>query len=98
MIVLAPLLIFTVVLVAMVVAGRLLHPPPPNYVMPTRPFKAVVVSGGVIRLAGRPIRQLEVDDTVWVVRAGNGLPVLFADSTGTQVLGVAEVLLSPIGP
>lgn len=92
-----PLLVIVLLLVLMVVVGKLLYPPPPSYVSSDRPVRHVALSSGVIYSAGRPTDSIEPGDTVWVIRAGNGIPVLYTDSTGAQALGVAEVLLAPVG-
>jgi len=97
MIVLAPLIVITVMLLVMVIAGKLLYPPAPRYVVPTLPSKHLAASRGVVDSGGGVERPIEIGDTLWVVRAGNGLPVLFTDSTGSDVIGVAQVLLSPAG-
>jgi len=97
MIVLVPLIFTTALLLVLVIAGKLLYPPPPLYVVPTHPSKHVAISTGVIDTAYGPDLGIEIGDTLWVVRAGNGLPVLFTDSTGAEAIGVARVLLSHVG-
>ena len=96
MIVLAPLIAVTVLVVVFVVAGSLIYSPDPQYVVRTLPTKHVAVATGLVYARGRPIRRVEVGDTVWATRAGNGLPVLFADSIGLRVLGVADLFLMPV--
>lgn len=94
MIVLVPLITITVLLIVLVVAGKVLYRPAPRYLMPTHPTRYLAASTAELYSEGKPVRHIEFGDTVWVVRAGNGLPVVFADSTGKRALGVAEVLLT----
>ena len=39
------------------------------------------------------VARIEPGDSIWVVRAGDGSTVLFADSLASEVIGVSRVVL-----
>jgi hypothetical protein len=90
MIVLAPLIAFTLLLVVMVLGGRLLYPAPREpYRSEVRPQRHYVAAPATVFAGGAPVLQLQPGDPVWVSRLDNGQLAVFADSTGRQLVGLA---------
>jgi hypothetical protein len=90
MIVLAPLIAFTALLVIMVVGGRLLYPAPREPYRPEpRPQRHHVAAPATVFAGGAPVLQLQPGDAVWMTRLDNGAVVVFADSTGRELVGLA---------
>ena len=95
MIVLAPLILFTLLLILMVLAGKLFYPAPRGtYRVPTAPELQVVAAPGEVVSGDRVAMRLRPGDSVWVVRLDNGSAVVFRDRTGRQVIGVTRTLLT----
>lgn len=96
MVTLAPLIVLVGLLLVMVLAGKLINEPEPRHRSSARPALYVAGSVGAVYRNGQPIRPVETGDTMWVIRAGDGTPVIFADSTGANALGVTDILLWPV--
>ena len=94
MIVLAPLIAFTLLLIVMVVAGKLLYPEPRGTYR-TRPVPELgyVLAAGEVYQGDRVAMRLRPGERVWVVRLDNGAAVVFRDRTGGEVIGVTRALL-----
>ena len=96
MIVLAPLIAFTLLLIIMVVAGKLLYPAPRGiYREEPRPRLEYALADAPVYAAGREVSRLSRGDSAWIVRLDNGSAAVFADPAGERLLGVAEGLFRP---
>ena len=94
MIVLAPLIAFTILLIVMVVAGKLIYGKPRGtYRTPPTPELSYVLSPGEVYDGDRLAMRLRPGEPVWVVRLDNGSAVVFRDRTGREVIGVTRALL-----
>ena len=94
MIVLGPLIVFVVVLIVMVVAGKVFYPTPRGtYRTAPAPELHYVVAPGEVYAGERLAMRLRPGDPVWVVRLDNGAAVVFRDRTGREVIGVTRTFL-----
>lgn len=98
-IVLGPLIVFLCLLVVMVVAGKLLYPPPRGvYLTPPRPELRYALSSAEVYARDSVVQRLRPGQGVWAVQLDNGTAVVFRDRSGRGVVGVTRVLLSPSAP
>ena len=96
MIVLAPLIVFTLLLIVMVVAGKLIYGTPRGiYRAQPEPRLEYALAGATVYQAGRAVSRLEPGDSAWIVRLDNGSVAVFGDSAGSRLVGVAEGLFEP---
>ena len=97
MIVLAPLVVFTALLVIMVVAGKLIYGTPRGvYRSEPRPRLEYTLALSPVYRAGRLVSRLEPGDSAWIVRLDNGSVAVFDDSAGARVVGVSDGLFEPL--
>lgn len=96
MIVLAPLILFVLLLIVMVVAGKLLYPAPRGiYRSEPEPRLEYARAAAPVYSAGREVARLEPGDSAWIVRLDNGSVAVFRDRSGESLMGVAEGLFEP---
>ena len=96
MIVLAPLIVFTVLLIVMVVAGKLIYGTPRGiYRSEPKPKREYALVAAPVYQAGRVVSRIDAGDTAWIMRLDNGSVAVFQDSAGERLVGVAEGLFQP---
>jgi len=99
MIVLGPLILFVLLLIIMVVAGKIFYPAPRGtYRTEPVPELSYALAPAEVRSGDRVALRLQPGDSVWVVRLDNGSAVVFHDRAGRQVIGVTSGLLGSERP
>jgi len=99
MIVLGPLILFVLLLIIMVVAGKIFYPAPRGtYRTEPVPELSYALAPAEVRSGDRVALRLQPGDSVWVVRLDNGSAVVFRDRAGRQVIGVTSGLLGSERP
>jgi hypothetical protein len=98
-IVLGPLIIFVIVLIIMVVAGKIFYPAPRGtYRTEPVPELSYALAPAEVHSGDRVAMRLQPGDSVWIVRLDNGSAVVFRDGAGREVVGVTSGLLGTERP
>lgn len=98
-IVLGPLIAFVCLLIVMVVAGKLMYPPPRGlYISRPQPELHYAVMPAPVYSGERVVMYLQPGDSAWIVRLDNGSAVVFRDPAGGGSVGVTTGFLTPSRP
>ena len=98
-IVLGPLILFVLLLIVMVLAGKIFYPAPRGtYRTEPVPELSYALAPAEVHSGEAVALRLQPGDSVWIVRLDNGSAVVFRDRAGREVIGVTSGLLGSRRP